>query len=487
MLAADPVADREAELRAIIARQQAQIDALTKRLDAIEGRQQASAPAPTPVQSPAAAAPVAVAAAPTPAPVASPAPAPVAISFKGSPEFTTKDGWRFKVRGRVNYDTSWVGNPNDRLAVKDLDLKTRFRRLRIGVEGDMPGGFAYKAEAEFSDSQVRAADVALSYRASKTAPIELTIGHIEPLNGFEQIASSRYTSTIERGEYNEAFANVRRLGGYATYISPGNTLRISAGIFGDTVNADRNNDEMILSGRAVWAPKIGDTQLHFGANIAYRTYQSNQLGMTYRARPFTNNTDSRFVDTGALSLRDDLIMGGEFIAIHGPFHVIVEGQHLSANTIRPGETLAPGDVALGRRTNFDPNFWGAIAEVGWFFTGETRAYRDGLWARTRPKHPLGQGGIGAVSLNLRYDHLDLSDAAENPLTAADLIDGGRQDGYIAALVWQPTDYVRFTLQYAHGVVTGGPLQSIVNPASTRPSSERSFGFDMAALRAAWDW
>jgi phosphate-selective porin OprO and OprP len=435
---------------------------------------------------PVAPAPTAVAAAPAPAP-ASPAPAPVAISFRGSPEFTTSDGWRFKVRGRVNYDTSWVGNPNEQLAVKDLRLTTRFRRFRLGVEGEMPGGFAYKAEAEFSDAQVRAADVTLSYRASKTAPIEITIGHIEPLNGFEQITSSRYTSTIERGEYNEAFANVRRLGGYLTYISPGNVLRWSAGIFGDTVNADRTNDEMILSSRAVWAPKLGETQLHIGANLAYRTYQSNQLGTTFRARPFTNNTDSRFVDTGALALRSDLIVGSEFIAIRGPFHFIAEAQHLSANTIRPGEALAPGNIALGRRTSFDPGFWGAIAEVGWFFTGETRAYRDGLWARTRPRRPLGQGGIGALSLNLRYDHLDLSDQAADAVVAADFVDGGRQDGYIAALVWQPTDYVRFTLQYAHGVVTGGPLQAIANPLSLKPVSERSFGFDMAALRAAWDW
>lgn len=484
----------EAELRAIIARQQAQIDALTRRLDAIEGRQQASAApaaptAPIVTAPPAGTAPqVAVAATtPAPKPAAAPATPPVAIAFRGAPEFSTSDGWRFKVRGRVNYDTSWVGNPNDALGGKDLGLKTRFRRLRLGVEGDMPGGFAYKAEAEFSDAQVRAADVALVYRASKTAPFEITIGHIEPLNGFEQIASSRYTSTIERGEYNEAFANVRRLGGFATYISPNHEVRISAGVFGDTVNADRFNDEMILSSRAVWAPKIGDTQLHFGANIAYRTYQTTQLGTAFRARPFTNNTDSRFVDTGTLALTDDLIIGGEFIAIHGPFHVIAEGQHLRANTIRPGEALGTGDVALGRRTSFNPDFWGAILEVGWFFTGETRAYRDGLWARTRPLHPLGKGGIGAVSLNLRYDRLDLSDHKANPLVAADIVDGGRQDGYLAALVWQPTDYVRFTLQYAHGVVAGGPLQATVNPLSAKPLTERSFAFDMAALRAAWDF
>ena len=473
---AAPAEDREAELRAIIARQQAQIDALTRRLDALEGRPPAVTAAPPPDPS------AVATAAPTPAAPIAP---PVAISFKGAPEFATGDGWRFKVRGRVNYDTSWVGNPNGRLAAKDLGLTTRFRRLRLGVEGELPGGFSYKSEAEFADSQVRAVDVALSYRASKTAPIEVTIGHIEPLNGFEQITSSRYTSTIERGEYNEAFANVRRLGGYLTYIAP--DIRISAGAFGDTVNADRANDELVLASRAVWAPRVGDTQLHFGANVAYRTYQTNQLGTSYRARPFTNNTDTRFVDTGAIALESDHIVGAEFIAIRGPFHVIAEAQRLRARTIRPGQALPSGDVAVGRRTSFDPDFWGAILEVGWFFTGETRAYRDGLWARTRPLRPLGKGGIGAVSLNLRYDRLDLSDEADDARTAADLVDGGRQDGYLAALVWQPTDYVRFTLQYAHGVVAGGPLQAIVNPNSPKPTSDRSFEFDMAALRAAWDF
>ena len=462
-LAADPASD--AELRATIARQQAQIDALTARLNALEAKEPAVATA-----------------APQPT---KPKEEVVLTRFRGSPEFSTESGWRFKVRGRINYDTSYVDNPDDALTARDLGLKTRFRRARIGVEGDMPGGFGYKAEFDFADASVRAADVVLNYRASKQAPFELAIGHFEPLNGFEQISSSRYISTLERGGYNEAFGNSRRLGAALTYIAP--EFRVSAGVFNDTVNADKQNDEVVLAARAFWAPKWGETQLHLGSSIAYRTYQSNQLGFTYRARPFTNGTDTRFVDTGTLALRSDLIVGGEFIAIRGPFHFIAEAQRLSANTIRSGETLAPGDVAQGRRTSFDPAFFGGYAEVGYFFTGETRGYQNGLWARTRPLNPLGDGGIGAVSLNLRYDHLDLSDRARAATTAAGIVDGGRQDGYLAALVWQPTDYVRFTFQYAHGVVTGGPLQPVVNPLSAKPVGDRSFQFDMGALRAAWDF
>lgn len=471
LLPAPAAAQSNDELRAIIAKQQAQIDALTARLTALEAKATPAEPAQAATASPA------------PKPAASPP--PVAVAFKGSPEFTTADGWRFKVRGRLNLDAAYVSKPENILISPDLGLRTRFRRIRLGVEGDMPGGFGYKAEIDFADGSARAADVMLTYRASKTAPFEIGIGHTEPFNGFEQISSSRYTSMIERGEYNEAFANSRRVGAFATYISPDNELRISAGVFGDAFGADRSSDRVSIAGRASWAPKVGDTQLHFGANAQYRTYPGSQLGFAYRARPFVQTTDARFVNTGNLALTSDRVLGYEFIAIHGPFHFITEGQWLTANTIRPGQALEANETALGRRTSFDPTFFGMVAEAGYFFTGETRAYQNGLWARTRPLRPLGKGGIGAVSLNLRYDRLELND--RHGSGPEDVVNGGRQTGYIAALVWQPVDYVRFTLQYTHGVVTGGPLQIVVNPDGIRPIEKRSFDFDVAGLRAAWDF
>ena len=46
--------------------------------------------------------------------------------------------------------------------------------------------------------------------------------------------------------------------------------------------------------------------------------------------------------------------------------------------------------------------------------------------------------IGSIQLNLRYDYLDLNDAG---------IIGGVQNGYLASLVWKPTDYTLFSLNY----------------------------------------
>lgn len=386
------------------------------------------------------------------------------------PEFRTENGWRLKPRGRLNYDAGAVDSGPASSA------NALFRRARLGVEGEAPGGFNFRAEADFAADMVREVDIGITWRASDKAPLEVTVGHLEPLNGFEQITSSRYTSSIERGAYNEAFGNVRRTGVYATYIAPDGQGRLSAGAFHDTLNRRNAHYALVLATRGYWSPIWAGTRFHFGGSVNYRTYERDRLGVRYRARPYTAVADDRFVDTGDLALRDDLILGGEFIAIRGPWHVIVEAQRLSADTIRPGDALRSNEVEAGRRIGFSPHFSGAYAEIGYFFTGETRAYRDGLWARTRPLRPLSKGGIGAVSVNLRYDRLDLSDQVRQGIAATDRVDGGRQSGAIAALVWQPADHWRFTVQYGHGEVRGG-----------RFDAGQGFGFDMGAVRAAWDF
>lgn len=386
-----------------------------------------------------------------------------------APEISTDNGWRLKLRGRVNYDTTYISTPRG-VAADDLGTASQFRRIRFGVEGDTPGGIAYKAELEFARGRARAVDFAFSYRASKTAPILLTVGHLEPLNGFEQISSSRYTSTIERGAYNEAFTNTRRLGVYATYVSPDDAVRIAAGVFGDTMNAEKTNNDLTIATRAYWVRKVGAARLHVGVNARRRTFRADRAPLSYRVRPQINLTDARFVNTGRLAVPSDFIFGGEVLAIAGPFHAILEGQKLIAHVARPGS----GGAALGRRTGFDPGLFGYTAEVGWFFTGESRGYRDGLWAITRPLHPVDKGGIGAVSLNLRYDHLDLDDRGAD----GEAVRGGVQDTYVAALVWQPTDHTRLTFQYAHGDVEGGPLAAQAGP---------EFAFDMAGMRLSFDF
>ena len=42
------------------------------------------------------------------------------------------------------------------------------------------------------------------------------------------------------------------------------------------------------------------------------------------------------------------------------------------------------------------SFWGGYVEVGYFFTGETRGYKNGKWDRTKVLKPFGKGGWGSL-------------------------------------------------------------------------------------------
>ena len=77
----------------------------------------------------------------------------------------------------------------------------------------------------------------------------------------------------------------------------------------------------------------------------------------------------------------------------------------------------------------------------------------------------GEGGFGSLQFTLRYDHLDLNDAG---------ILGGRQAGYLASLIWKPTDYTALLVNY-------GRLQyeDAILPAA---NGDTSYGVDAFGVR-----
>lgn len=410
-------------------------------------------------------------------------------TWRGAPQFDDKErGLSFKVRGRIFYDVGNVEDPGPTpIAIsptQDLGFNTRFRRIRIGVEGALGAGFAYKAEVDYSNNQVGIADAFIDYR---NGPLWLRVGHMETLPSLEQMTSTRNTMFIERAQMNEAYGHARRLGGTIAYDK--DELLIRAGLFNDTVNADLNNDEWLGAARIVWAPKFDGNQLHFGVNFQHREFSDTALNFRYRARPLLQTTGTRFVDTGPIAARGDDTYGVEAAGIFGPLHLVGEVQFASVDAFGPGKVFAVGETpGTTSRLDGDPTFVSYYGEIGYWFTGETRGYKKGEFERTRVKRPVGDGGAGAFGMNLRYDVLDLSDKllrTGGVGTAASR--GGKQTGYLASLVWQPIDYIRVTAQYAHAAIEGGPFAAIVKPLSTDPVNERRYGVDTFAMRFAVDW
>ncbi len=382
--------------------------------------------------------------------------APPAGASRGS-------GVTFKPLGRLQYDVGHVESPPG-VSDRGLGFGNEVRRARLGAEGTAGGGFGYKIEVDFADSEVEITDAFLSYKASKE--LGLTLGQHNNFQSLEELSSSRFISFLERAAFTDAFDFERRIGLSASWSGGG--FIAQGGVFtdniedladaGDAVGLGDENDAVSVDGRIVYAPRMGGTQLHLGASAHWRDNGGTAAAgpaTRYRQRPMVHTSNSRFLATPGMRVDTETNYGIEAALIRGPLHAALEAHWLNADTLTSG---------------LSPTFFGGYAEIGWFLTGESRGYKGGRWDRTRVRRPVGDGGAGAFQINLRYDHLDLTDGG---------IVGGRQRGYQASLVWIARDHVRFLLNYGH--------LRYDDAAIAAAGGDRDYGINVFGARAQVDF
>lgn len=375
------------------------------------------------------------------------------VRFGGAPRIGSTDGWSIKPRGRVQYDVGDVERP-DGVAATGLGFDREFRRVRLGVEGTAPGGFSYVVEMDFAEPVDEIIDATISYKASDH--FSVTAGQHNTFQGLEELTSSRFSTFIERAAFTDAFNFERRLGLSTTYTH--GPITAQAGIFIDNLlDIDEGDGTWSLDGRLVYAPKVGDTQLHFGGSAHWRDngdLVSRGTTTRYRQRPLVHTTDVRFIGTPSLLVDRETSFGLEGAMIRGPFHAAGETHWLSAET------------AAGPSRNF----FGGFAEIGYFLTGETRGYRGARFDRTRVRRSIEEGGFGAVELNLRYDYLELNSGP---------VRGGTQNALQFGLTWIPTDYVRFLFNYGR--------MSYDDAVIPTAGGDRDYTVDVLGARAQIDF
>ncbi len=373
---------------------------------------------------------------------------PVKVGWKGAPKLTGKGGWSFKPRGRLQYDAGFTSAPE--ATGRSDGFGSEARRARLGIEGDIPGGFGYKFEVDLAGSDVEVTDAVLTY---KDDGLKIAIGQQNNFQGLEELSTSRFTSFIERAAFSDAFGFERRVGISAQYIT--GDVMVQGGLFSDNM-ADLSNKSWSADGRVVFMPKMNDAQLHLGGSIHYSELKDASDTVRYRQRPFVHFTSNRFINTDAFSAESELGLGVEAAGIFGPFHAAAEGYWQKVSR--------PGMLA-------DPTFFGGYVEAGYFLTGgDKRGYKKGVFGRVKPQNPVGEGGIGAFQVNVRYDYLDLTDAG---------IVGGTQNAYQVSLIWTPTDYTRFMLNYGRQM-----YDDAYYPAA---GGDTSYGVDAFGMRAQVDF
>jgi phosphate-selective porin OprO/OprP len=347
------------------------------------------------------------------------------VSFGATPRWDDPEtGNYFKLRGRVYIDVAtseW-----DTAGVSSDSSGTEFRTARLGVEGRW-FAWDYKAEFDFSGDEVTAKDVVLSYRGDN---FTINLGNQKSPNSLEEQTSSRYTTFMERGTATDLFGLDRRIG--ATFKTGGDNYSFAAGVFGgpagDFGYSSMSDETSAMAARLTFTPvNTDDLILHFGGSIRAMDYADQ--GARVRARPRTHTTGrivtADFRPGGALGRADSSTLYGlEAAVISGPVHAHAEYMNMEMN----GPTG-------------DPSFDSYFVNLGWFLTGETRAYRasSGTFRRTSPNAPVSQGGSGAWEVAMRYDFSDLSEVRVGELTT-----------WTLGVNWHAEKYIRFMANYVDG-------------------------------------
>lgn len=367
------------------------------------------------------------------------------VSLKnGHLKVKSSDGeFSVQIGGRIMADYASIDD--DRNPEEDGD-GSEIRRARLFVKGKVFNDWAYKSQLDFAGDEVEIKDMYLQYKGWK--PVAVTVGNHKMPFGLEELTSSKYITFMERSSNNDVFAVGRKNG--LSVKTHGDNWTLAGALHMDGV--DNNNvdqDENYGYGvRATFSPLAGKTQaIHLGAAFHHQEYEKNfSAGMyaqqRWRARPEIHTINTRPFDTRINGVEDADTFGLEAAAVFGPFSLQAEYFDKSIST--------DSSMIAGAK---DVDFDGWYVYGSYFLTGESRAYnpKKGAFGRVKPKSVVGQGGIGAWELAVRYTDIDLYDGTmlENPAISTL---GEEGDILTIGVNWYATPTIRFMANYVQSTV-----------------------------------
>ena len=375
----------------------------------------------------------------------------------GQDDFTINLGGRL----HVDYVTTDADNA-------DFEFSgTALRRARLKGHGQFGDNLTYKIETTFDeDGAVNLEDAIITFKPDGSA-FSFKIGHFKTQNSLEEAASSLDTAIIERAAFTDAFELDRRVGIQIENKSDNYLLQL--GLFGENQEeiTTNGNEGIAVAGRAAYKFDLNneslpdDSLIHIGASFRYRE-QNDAADLRYRQRAFAENV-GRVISTGRIA-DSDVFYGGEVAGLFGPAWFQGEYTLINANCVE-------GSAVCIEDPTFD-----AWSIGGGYFIGGHRNYKIGKFKRPTIYNPVTKGGWGAVSLNVRYDTLDLSDEG---------IQGGELDTFAAGANWWLHKHVRMQFNYFNSDATlsganTGPslgLESAFNPFQTINGVQVARGFD----------
>ncbi len=336
----------------------------------------------------------------------------------------------------------------------DTEDRFAFRRLRLGMKGDVFETMLYKLEVDYNNpGRPEYKDIYLGWKELPYNQTLLLGNQKRPL-GMDHLNSSRYNVFMERPLVVEAFNEDARRIGLAMYGYTDNELfHWRYGVYSlENTSTDGRfiGDSLQLSANARLSSSPwydyssgGRGYLHWAIAGMYARPDGDRFdGDTnnnegrFRTRG-ENRSDQRWLNTGRIAgISDYEIVAAELALNIGAFQVVSEFQ---ANWTQ-------------RDSGNDLFFHGGYVQASYFLTGEFQPYSrtQGIIGRVKPfenfflvdrcKGSRGHGW-GALQVAARFSYLDLSD---------DDILGGVGSNFTAALNWFWTSHSKVQLNYIYG-------------------------------------
>jgi phosphate-selective porin OprO/OprP len=370
----------------------------------------------------------------------------VQVSIKGGGlNLQTRDGqFTTRLGGRLQLDTaSYSGKP-------EMGDGTEVRRAYLTLQGTMYNDWGYRFQYNFASTGADGKGILDAYiDYTGFDALNLRVGNFKKPFSLHEAVSDNYTTFTERA-LPAVFSPGRRLGVMASQEEKDWTWAIGA--FGDKVEAKggQNDEEWGWGARATMAPINQDGKLvHLGLSTNYRD-TADAGTVRFKSAAETHVSVVNLVDTGDITDTENVWKHGlELATVLGPF--AAQAEYITSH------------VQRDNADDLDFDSW--YAEMSYFLTGESRPYKKGKFAGPKPKTTVGQSGIGAWQLALRYSTLDLSDHE---------LDGGEMDAMTLGLNWFPTPTLRFSANYVDVLDVDGGSQDGNEPSVVQLRSQWAF-------------
>jgi phosphate-selective porin OprO/OprP len=360
----------------------------------------------------------------------------------------------FQLRGRIDVDAIWSSQSAKNLATYgDLGDAFGLRRARVGGEGDLGSIGRYVIELDLASGEVIARDLYVGF-GDFTDGGERRAGHFREPFSLEGGTSSKYYAFLERSPvYVLDPARNWGLGFFREDDERNTTLQL--GVFQSGTDPNDFNGgsgaTVDFTGKLTAAPiNLDDAErlLHFGIALTGRLPEHGLIiinGQPNESLLSTGDSPtSPFVPTINIPATFEQLINLQTAWARGPLWGQAEWYGALIDQIGGGNVF----------------FHGCHADLGYFVTGEHRAYdgEKGVFGPVTVKHPLMRGraardrerGWGACELTARFAYLDFY-SPNAPTNSAGEVIGTRLPTATFGANWYLADRLRLMFNYTYEV------------------------------------